>query len=161
MADDGDNGGTGPKPPQMTQISHIGLWEATSLYIIAAVMCLCGPVMLGFALLTGAELTVMGIVFTVVFVPLGLAFWGNTVVDREHNRRLDAVGVPATAEITDLTDFDWSGEESGVAVGLRVSGPGLRTFETTWKRTHHPALRVGLRLTAVVDPSGGRFRVEF
>ncbi|MFD9602421.1 hypothetical protein OG609_02000 [Streptomyces sp. NBC_01224] len=161
MADDGDRDETGPEPTQMAQISRVGLGETTSLCISAAVMCLCGPVMLGFAVLTGAELMVMGIVFTVVFVPLGLGLCGNAVVEREHNRRLDAVGVPATAEITDLTDFDWSGEESGVTVGLRVSGPGLRTFETTWKRTHHPALRVGLRLPAVVDPSGGRFRVEF
>lgn len=149
MADDGDG-------PRWTRISRAGRGE----YEAAAVMCLCGPVMLGFAVFTGADLMFMGIVFTVVFLPLGLGLWGHTAAEREHNRRLDAVGVPATAEITDLTDFDWSGEESGVEVGLRVSGPGFRTFETTWKRTHHPTLRVGLRLTAVVDPSGGLFRVD-
>jgi hypothetical protein len=44
-------------------------------------------------------------------------------------------------------------------VGLRGSGPGFRTFETTWKRSKHPALRVGLQLTAVVDPSDRLYRV--
>ncbi|MGW1786224.1 hypothetical protein ACWCQQ_45230 [Streptomyces sp. NPDC002143] len=152
MADDGHG-------PRWTQVSRVGPGGAASAYGSAAVMCLCGPVMLGSALLGAAGLMVMGIVFTVVFLPLGLAFWGNTVVEREHNRRLDAVGVPATAEITELTDWD-DGEDVGVTVGLRVGGPGFRTFETTWRRSHHGALRVGLRLTAVVDPHNGSFRVE-
>ncbi|MFJ8134429.1 hypothetical protein [Streptomyces sp. NPDC096013] len=155
MTDDGAR----PDPP-LTLIDRVGRRDAASLYVTAATITLCGPVMLGFAVLTDAELMVIGAVFTIVFVPVGLGLWGNTVVGREHNRRLDAVGIPATAEITDLTDVDWSGEESGVEVGLRVSGPGLRTFETTWRRTHHPGLRVGRRLDAVVDLSGGRFRVD-
>ncbi|ADI04625.1 hypothetical protein SBI_01504 [Streptomyces bingchenggensis BCW-1] len=152
MADDAD--GT-----RWTQVSRVGPGGAASAYGSAAVMCVCGPVMLGSALLGAADLMVMGIVFTVVFLPLGLAFWGNTTVEREHNRRLDAVGVAATAEITELTDWD-DGDDVGVTVGLRVSGPGFRTFETTWRRSHHGALRVGLRLTAVVDPYNGIFRVE-
>ncbi|MFI6542045.1 hypothetical protein ACIBO9_02250 [Streptomyces prunicolor] len=145
----------------MKLIDHVGPWDAVFLYASSAVMGLCGPVMLGFALFTGAELMVMGVVFTVVFVPVGLGLWAHTVAEREQNRRLDAVGVPATAEVTDLTDVESDGESSGVEVGLRVSGPGLRTFETTWRRTHHPALRVGRRLAAVVDLSGGRFRVDW
>jgi len=153
-------GGARPEPVRMKLVDRVGPWDAVFLYAISAVMVLCGPVMLGFALLTGAELMVMGVVFTVVFVPVGLGFWGHTVAERKQNRWLDAVGVPATAEITDLTDVESDGESSGVEVGLRVSGPGLRTFETTWRRTHHPALRVGRKLAAVVDLSGGRFRVE-
>jgi hypothetical protein len=149
MTDDGDG-------IRWTRISRAGFGQ----YEAAALMCLCGPVMLGFALFTGAELLVIGIVFTVVFLPLGLALGSQTTHEREQNRRLDAVGVPATAEVTDLTDFDRDGESSGVEVGLQVSGPGFKAFETTWNRTHHPALRVGLRLTAVVDPASGLFRVE-
>ncbi|MER5360125.1 hypothetical protein [Streptomyces sp. NPDC002785] len=149
MADGGDG-------IQWTQISRAGFGQ----YEVAALMCLCGPVMLGFALFAGADLMVMGILFTVVFLPLGLGFWFQTTAEREQNRRLDAVGVPATAEVTALTDFDWDGEGSGVEVELRVSGPRFRTFETTWRRSHHPALRVGLRLTSVVEPSAGLFRVN-
>ncbi|MCT9082615.1 DUF3592 domain-containing protein [Streptomyces fulvoviolaceus] len=145
--------------PEPTQVSAIGPLGALFLYSCVAVLCLCGPVMLAATVFTGAGLMVMGIVFTVIFVPVGLGLWGSTVVEREYNRRLDAVGVPATAEITDLTDFA-GGEDTGVVVGLRVSGPGLRTFETSWRRSHHPALRVGRRLTAVVDPADNLFRVE-
>ncbi|MGX1479837.1 UNVERIFIED_CONTAM: hypothetical protein RKD50_008645 [Streptomyces canus] len=32
--------------------------------------------------------------------------------------------------------------------------------EATWKRSKHPALRVGLRLPAVVDPADHLFRVD-
>ncbi|MFI5881091.1 hypothetical protein [Streptomyces sp. NPDC051554] len=156
MTDDGVR----PEQVWMAPIDQVGPGDAVFLYAISAVMVLCGPVMLGLAVFTGADLMVMGAVFTVVFVPVGLGFWGNTAVGREESRRLDAVGVPAIAEITDLTDFDWDGESSGVEVGLRVSGPELRTFEATWRRTYHPGLRVGRRLAAVVDASGGRFRVE-
>lgn len=156
MTDDG----TRPDPVRMTLVDHVGPWDAALLYVIAAMVCLCGPVMLGLAVFAGVDHMVIGIVFTVVFVPVGLGFGGHTVGERARNRRLDAVGVPATAEITDLTDFDWSGEESGVEVGLRVSGPGLRSFETTWRRGHHPGLRVGRRLAAEVDPAGGLFRVQ-
>ncbi|WP_405866233.1 MULTISPECIES: hypothetical protein [unclassified Streptomyces] len=112
MADDGDG-------PRWTQVSRVGPWDAASAYVSAAVMCLCGPVMLASTVLAHADLMVMGIV----------------------------------------SDWD-DGEDVGVTAGLRVSGPGFREFEATWKRSHHVTLRVGLRLTAVVDPSSGRFRVE-
>ncbi|MDV9171424.1 hypothetical protein R6V09_14995 [Streptomyces sp. W16] len=157
MADDG----AGPDPERMTLVDRVSRWDAAILYFSAATLCLCGPVMLACTVFGGAELLLMGVVFTVIFLPVGLVLWFHTNLEREHNRRLDAVGVPATAEILGLADFDWNGEESGVLVELRISGPALRTFETTWKRTHHPALRVGLRCKAVVDPVGGRFRVEF
>ncbi|MFJ9678582.1 hypothetical protein ACIRP2_11045 [Streptomyces sp. NPDC101194] len=152
MADDGDG-------LRWTRVSRVGPWAATFLYGSAAVLCLCGPVVLGSAVLTGADLMVMGIVFTVVLLPAGLALWGHTAAEREYNRRLDAVGSPATAEITDLTRWE-DADDAGVAVGLWVSGPGFPAFETAWRRSPHDALRVGLRLTAVVDPSGGFFRVE-
>ncbi|MFJ9246851.1 hypothetical protein [Streptomyces sp. NPDC101776] len=160
MADDGERDGTSPESPQMSLTERVGAWDAAVLYFSSAVMVLSGPVMLAFAVLAGAELMLIGVVFTVVLVPVGLGLWFHTDAERGHNRRLDAVGIPATAEITDLTDFDWNGEESGVEVGLRVSGPGLRTFEATWRRGHHPGLRVGRGLAAEVDPAGGRFRVR-
>ncbi|MEU1517072.1 hypothetical protein ABZ490_33825 [Streptomyces sp. NPDC005811] len=143
-----------------TQVSRVGPWDAASLYGSAALTALCGPVMLGAHFLAGADLLGMGLVFTVVFLPVGLGLWAHTGFERESNRRLDAVGVPATAEITELTDWD-DGESVGVTVGLRVVGPGFTTFETAWRRSSHDALRVGLRLTAVVDPSRGVFRVVF
>ncbi|MFJ9896484.1 hypothetical protein ACIQPR_24485 [Streptomyces sp. NPDC091280] len=158
MADDGEGAAA---PARMSGVDRVGPGDAVILYSSAAALCLCGPVVLACAVLGGAELLLLGGVFTVVFLPVGLGLWLHTNVEREHNRRLDAVGVPATAEILDLTDLEGNGEESGVLVELRISGPGLRTFETTWKRSHHPFLRVGLRCGAVVDPAGRRFRVEW
>ncbi|MEO3755238.1 hypothetical protein [Streptomyces sp. B6B3] len=153
MADDD----SGPEP---TRVSEIGLLGAVFLYSTAAGLCLCGPVMLAFGAFAGAGLLLAGVLCTVLCAPLGIGLWANTSVERENNRRLDAVGVAATAEITGLTDWD-DGEQTGVIVGLRISGGAFRTFETTWKRSRHPALRVGLRLTAVVDPADNLFRVEF
>ncbi|GAB2921118.1 hypothetical protein [Streptomyces mayteni] len=149
-------GADGPEP---TRVSRVGTFDALFLYSTAAGLCLCGPVMLGFSPFAGAGLLLAGSLCTVLCLPLGLGLWFHTTFERENNRRLDASGVAATAEVTSLTDWD-DGESAGLTVGLRVSGPGFRTFETTWKRSSHPALRVGLRLTAVVDPSGNLFRVD-
>ncbi|KPI02822.1 hypothetical protein OK074_4972 [Actinobacteria bacterium OK074] len=152
--------GSGPEP---RHVPRVGAVAAVFAYSTAAVMCLCGPVMVGFAVLTGADLTGLGIVSMVILVPLGLAIWCDVFDERRQNRRLDAVGVPATAEITGLADYH-DGEETVVAVGLRISGPEVRAFEATWRyHAHHPSLRVGLHLTVVVvtDPAGNVFRVEF
>ncbi|TDC64351.1 hypothetical protein [Streptomyces hainanensis] len=145
--------------PEPTHVSRIGVFGALLLYSTAAALCLCGPVMLACTVLAGAGLLLGGVLSTVLCLPLGFGLWCHVRFERENNRRLDALGIVATAEVTTLTGWD-DGESAGLAVGLRISGPGFRTFETTWKRSSHPALRVGLRLTAVVDPSGNLFRVE-
>ncbi|WP_406346105.1 hypothetical protein [Streptomyces sp. NBC_00648] len=158
------DGAKEPEPaPEPTRVARIGLPGALFLYANAALLCLFGPVMLAFTLFTdsnGTGTLLTGILCTVFCAPLGLAIWGDTLSERENNQRLDAVGVAATAEVTGLTDWD-DGEDSGVVVALRISTPGCPPFETTWKRSRHPALRVGLRLKAVVDPTSNLFRVEF
>ncbi|WP_125263734.1 hypothetical protein [Streptomyces alboflavus] len=63
------------------------------------------------------------------------------------------------AVVAGLTEWD-SGDDAGAVVVLRLSGPGFRAFEATWKRSPHPALCLGLRLAAVVDPSEGLYRAE-
>lgn len=151
-----DDGRTGAEP---TQTSEVGPYGTLVLYSTAVGMCGCGPVMLGFTLLADAPLLLGGILSTLLCTPLGIGLWAHTSLERSNNRRLDTVGVTATAEVTDLTDWD-DGDDAGVTVALRVSGPDFRTFETTWKRSRHPALRVGLRLTAVVDPADNVFRVH-
>ncbi|WP_328778492.1 hypothetical protein OHT68_03835 [Streptomyces canus] len=153
----GDSSGREP-----TQTSRIGPCGALFLYSTAAGLCLSGPVLLTVAGFTGSASGVLlaGVLCTVLCAPLGVVLWANTDNEREYNRRLDTVGVAATAEVTELTDWD-DGEEAGVTVGLRFSGPGCPTFEATWKRSKHPALRVGLRLPAVVDPADHLFRVDF
>jgi hypothetical protein len=151
------DGADGPDPTRVDRIGPVG---ALVLYTSSAGLCLCGPVMLACTFFADAGLLLMGILFTVICIPVGLGLLGYTLFERESNRRLDEVGVVATAEITSLADWD-DGESAGLAVGLRISGQGVRTFETTWKCSSDPALRVGLRFTAVVDPARRLFRLEF
>ncbi|MDQ0766654.1 hypothetical protein [Streptomyces canus] len=155
MADDA----SGREP---TQASRIGPCGALFLYSLAAGLCMSGPVLLIVAGFTGsaAGLLLAGVLCTVLCAPLGVVLWASTDNEREYNRRLDTVGVAATAEVTELTYWD-DGEQAGVTVGLRISGPGCPTFEATCKRSKPPALRVGLRLPAVVDPSDHLFRIDF
>ncbi|WP_327320125.1 hypothetical protein [Streptomyces sp. NBC_01235] len=145
--------------PEPKQVSRVGPFDALFLYVTASGLCLCGPVMLGLGVVAGAGLLLAGILFTPLCTPLGIALRAHIDVEREDNRRLDAVGVVATAEVTSLTDWA-DGESTGFVVGLRIGGPGCGAFETTWKRSRHPALRVSLRLAAVVDRDRRLFRVE-
>ncbi|MFM9694131.1 hypothetical protein [Streptomyces europaeiscabiei] len=152
---DGENG------PAPTQVTKVGPWAAAWMYLFLVALGLLGPflMVLGvLGVLAGQGPVVTGMVCTVVLVPLGCVVGLTVAAERRHNRRLDAFGVPAVAEITELTEWD-TGDDGGAVVVLRVSGPAFRTFEATWKRSQHPALRVGLRLDAVVDPSGNLFRV--
>ncbi|MER6133042.1 hypothetical protein [Streptomyces sp. NPDC001815] len=149
---DGENG------PTPTQVSMVGPWAAAWMYLLLVTFGLLGPFLMVLGDFADQALVITGAVCTVVLVPLGLAAGLAVAVERRHNRRLDTLGVPATAEITELTEWD-TGDDGGAVVVLRVSGPGFRTFEATWKRSPHPALRVGLRLDAVVDPSANLFRV--
>ncbi len=143
-----------------TRVDRVGPFDAVLLYFSAVVLGLCGPVMTACASFAGPGLLLGGVLCTVLCTPLGLGFWFHVQFEREGNRRLDAVGVAATAEVTSLADWD-DGESAGLTVGLRISGPDVGTFETTWRRSSHPALRVGLRFPAVVDPARNMFRLEF
>lgn len=158
MADgtEGTGEADGPEPKRVDQVGPLG---ALTLYSSALVLCLMGPLMLAFTYSAGAGLLLGGVLCTVFCTPIGLGLWFHTRFERASNRRLDAVGVVATAEVTSLAEWE-DAESAGLLVGLRISGPGVRTFETTWKRSSHPALRVGLRIRAVVDPAADVFRVD-
>ncbi|MER7267011.1 hypothetical protein ABT344_01670 [Micromonospora carbonacea] len=71
---------------------------------------------------------------------------------RRDQRRLETVGVAATAEITAMRPASL-GEESGIEVSLLISGPGFEPFATASQCKEHPSLKVGARLNAVVDPT--------
>ncbi|WP_405813116.1 hypothetical protein OG241_01645 [Streptomyces sp. NBC_01390] len=146
----------GPGP---AQVDRVGPFEALILYSTAVTLCLSGPVLLAFTFFADLDFLLGGVLCTVLCTPLGLAIWFHAQRERENNRRLDAVGIAVTAEVTSLTDWD-DGESTGVAAGLRISGPGVQTFETTWRHSSPPALRVGLLLPVVVDPARSLFRLE-
>ncbi|GAA1256957.1 hypothetical protein GCM10009665_54200 [Kitasatospora nipponensis] len=143
-----------------TQVAPMGRGGALLMYLTSAVTTLNGPVMLIWSAFGGRNLLITGIVSTVVTAPIGLALGFEARSDRAANRRLDAVGVAAIAEILDLRPCVLGGEEgNGVEVRLRVDGPGFAPFEATWRRTADADLRVGLHLRATVDPSDRLFRL--
>jgi len=156
---DGEGGVDGTYGPPLEQVERISRLEAFLLYSSAVLLLLCGPVMLACTYFAGAPLLLGGVLCTVLCAPLGLGLFFHSQVEKENNRRLDAFGVQATAEVTAVTPWV-DADDCGTAADLRVSGAGFRTFEATWRRAPHSAQRVGLRLDAVVDPVRGLFRVE-
>ena len=156
---DGEGGVDGTYGPPLEQVERISRLESFLLYSSAVLLVLCGPVMLACTYFAGAPLLLGGVLCTVLCAPLGLGLFFHAKVEKEKNRHLDVVGVPATAEILAMNHWE-DADDCGTAADLRVSGPGFRTFEATWRRAPHSAQRVGLRLDAVVDPVRGLFRVE-
>ncbi|MFF3937288.1 hypothetical protein [Streptomyces phaeofaciens] len=117
---------------------------------------LSGPFLMVLGVFAGQGVVITGMVCTVVLVPLGFVVGITVAAERRHNRRLDAFGVPATAEITELTEWD-TGDDGGAVVVLRVSGPGFRTtsgHEVGRRAARHLPDRIGR-----VGPQGGRFRL--
>ncbi|WEH34318.1 hypothetical protein PZB75_13705 [Streptomyces sp. AM 4-1-1] len=85
-------------------------------------------------------------------VPAGAALWRLVGRDRAATRRLEVVGVRATAEIRALT-LAASDETDTCEVVMRISGPGLAPFEVRQNRAGGADMRVGARPRALVDPS--------
>ena len=145
-----------------TQTSRIGPCGALFLYSLAAGLCLSGPVLLTLAGFTGsaAGLLLAGVLCTVLCAPLGVVLWANTDNEREYNRRLDTVGGGggSRSHRTDRLGRRRRGRCHRRSADQRAGAP---TFEATWKRSKHPALRFGLRLPAVADPADHLFRFDF
>lgn len=93
-------------------------------------------------------------------VGVGFGVFGLRVVSRSRQdaRRLSAAGVAATAEILAVANH-LGGEDPGLELRLRISGPGFTTFEATTVRADDPALVPGAMLPAVVDPVDRIFRI--
>ncbi|BCL17308.1 hypothetical protein [Micromonospora sagamiensis] len=89
---------------------------------------------------------------------VGLVRYEARLRDRARRdlRRLETVGVAATAEITAIRPTSL-GEEEGIELSLLISGPGFAPFGSASQCKDHPALKVGARLNAVVDPSDGLY----
>ncbi|MEV0734172.1 hypothetical protein [Polymorphospora sp. NPDC050346] len=77
---------------------------------------------------------------------------------RRDQRRLETIGVLASAEITAVRPISL-GEESGIELTLLISGPGFEPFESVSQCEDHSALRVGAQLNAVVDPTDGLYAI--
>ncbi|WP_238012867.1 hypothetical protein KZZ52_22565 [Dactylosporangium sp. AC04546] len=128
-------------------------------------ICLPGPVLLIVAVRLDPPrspadfwgLLAGGTVTTIAGVGFGVFGWRLVTRSRRDARRLSAAGVAATAEI--LTVANHLGEDPGLTLRLRVSGPGFATFEADTIRADDPALVPGTLLTAVVDPADRLFSI--
>nr|BFE62953.1 hypothetical protein GCM10020063_074790 [Dactylosporangium thailandense] len=146
-----------------TRIGPIGALLSRILFLA---ICLPGPVLLAGALTLGPPLSpgefwgllAGDLLTTVAGVGFGVFGWRLVTRSRRDARRLDAAGVAATAEILTVSNH-LGGEDPGLELRLRISGPGFATFEADTIRPDDPALRPGAALPAVVDPADRLFRV--
>jgi hypothetical protein len=132
-----------------------------STLIGCGLLALCGPALILFAALRadGTIGVLGGIVLTLVAVPFSLWIWRGTRRLSERLRRLDSLGVPATAEIVAALPGP-IGEKRAYTVGLRVTGDGFAPFEATLRCDPDERLTVGEMLAATVDPGSRVFRVD-
>ncbi|GAA3725486.1 hypothetical protein GCM10022225_02980 [Plantactinospora mayteni] len=129
-------------------------------------ICLPGPVLLAVAMtldrLRSPEdfwgLLAGGVLMTIVGVGFGVFGWRVVTRSRRDARRLSTAGVAANAEILRVANH-LGGEDPGLELHLRISGPGFATFEADTTRADDPALVPGAVLAAVVDPIDRLFSI--
>lgn len=140
--------------------SRIGPIGAFLCRVCFLAICLPGPIMLAFTVAKGADLStkdfwglLAGDVLTTI-VGVGFGVFGFRIVNRSRRdaRQLAAAGVAATAEILTVANH-LGGEDPGLMLRVRVSGPGFAAFEADTTKPDDAALMPGVVLTAVVDPS--------
>ncbi|NUT93971.1 MAG: hypothetical protein HOY78_18315 [Saccharothrix sp.] len=124
------------------------------LHLFAVALMVTGPIV--YAANDGGT---VGIVLTVILVPLGIAVWRGIARAKRRLLRLDAVGLPATAHV--LT-YEPISEDSTVRVQLLIKGPDVPEFIIEHDAPYHPSLRAGNKLDAVVDPDDHRdFELDY
>ncbi len=130
-------------------------------------ICLPGPVLLAVAVTRDSTrspadfwgLLAGGVLVTTVGVGFGVFGWRLVARSRSDARRLSASGVAATAEILAVANH-LGGEDPGLELRLRISGPGFAAFEADTVRADDPALVPGALLPAVVDPVDRLFSIS-
>jgi hypothetical protein len=146
--------------------ARIGPIGALLCRLLFLAICLPGPVLLASAVpldprQSPADLWGMlagDVLATIVGVGFGVFGWRLVTRSRADARRLAAAGVAATAEILTVANY-LAGDDPGLELRLRISGPGFATFEADTIRAHDPALVPGSVLAAVVDPADRLFSV--
>ncbi|MEU8698325.1 hypothetical protein AB0C61_11715 [Streptomyces sp. NPDC048680] len=142
---------SGAQPSQVSTLNGVG---AVLMKGVAALVVSCGPAVLAVTPLLPDRhwiVLLVGTLTTAVSVPGGIALWLLASRNRAGTRRLEAVGVRATAEVLTST-LTASDEGHTYVVAMRVSGLGFEAFEVTQSRTGGAGLSAGTRLQALVDP---------
>ncbi|MET8357408.1 hypothetical protein [Micromonospora sp. NPDC005171] len=136
-----------------------------SRFVFLAI-CLPGPVLLAAAVTLDPPpsstdfwgLLAGGVLATAVGVGFGVFGWRVVARSRRDTRRLAAAGVAATAEVLAVANH-LDGENPGLELRLRISGPGFTPFEVDTIRPDDSSLVPGAVLAAVVDPADRLFAI--
>lgn len=124
------------------------------LRLFAVALMVTGPVV--YAANGGGA---VGIVLTVVLVPLGIAVWRGIARAKRRLLRLDEVGLPATAVVLSVEPVS---EDPTVRVRLLIKGPDVPEFVIEHDTRHDPGLKPGNKLVAAVDPDDHRdFELDY
>lgn len=146
--------------------ARIGPIGALLCRLVFLAICLPGPALLVAALTVDPPPSpkdfwglLAGDVFMTI-VGVGFGVFGLRLVARSRRdaRQLSAAGVAATAEVLTVADR-LDGEDPGLTLRLRVSGPGFAAFEADVNHSTDPALVPGATLPATVDPADRLFSI--
>jgi len=130
-------------------------------YVGGVIELLIGPaLMITLAVVGAFELPTLigGVAIIVIVGGLGLATIVSTARMQRRVRRLELHGRPATAEVQDPRSVIL-GEETGVEVTLRISGPGVPAFEAKHRGSDSAIERLGRSFPVIVDPSDGAYMI--
>ena len=139
----------------MTEVTPVGRTWRLSTYGLCLVMVLSGPGFLALDLLLDANIwagIVIGALLSLILVPLAIAMWSDVGRTARRMRRLDAAGVPATAEVLSVTPTSYD-DRTRVELKLWIDAPGIEPFEALHTRDDSTDLDVDTTLGAVVDPA--------
>ena len=78
--------------------------------------------------------------------------WISIRRDQQRANRLATSGISASAQVL-ASQWCIVNEENGVALTLRITGPGFEPFQTVHRTELKPGQEVGARLPALVDPT--------
>lgn len=144
-----------------TQVRRKSAVARFASYTAGVIELLAGPaLMITLAAVGAFELpSLIGGIALIVFVGgLGLATIVSTVRMQRRVQRLEQHGRPATAEVQDPRSVSL-GEETGVEVTLRISGPDVPECETTHRGSDGAIDRLGSSFPVIVDPSDGAYMI--
>lgn len=133
------------------------------LHLFLAWMCLAGPVLIVCTIMfaEGSDFWIGLLVATILsmlMIPYGTLLWVSEVQEHKQTLRLREVGVSVSAEVLAISSASY-GEETGMALTLRFTGPEVAPFQATYTCAADPSLSVGDWLGALVDPSTNAYAI--
>lgn len=143
------------------QVIPKGAVARAMIFVGGVVLLLLGPAMMIVIAVAGAfewPTLVGGIAILLTAGGYGVLSMVSAVRMQRRVRRLARNGRPATAEVIASRTAS-IGEETGIEVTVRVSGPDVPSFEMTHRSTESRIAALGETFPVIVDPSDGAYRI--